>query len=267
MRLPNQRFRARLKRINQPIVWLILGAIASPTIFLAGCAGGSPSMSRISDFFTGSSATETPTPTATATPSATSTPATTSEAEEVNRHPGKKTARQARAASENSAASAKATANATKQAATAASEAGSDITLEANPAAGAGGTPAAGTGGGTPVSTPSLGSPAASVASATESTPTLSSPAADSPQSASDANPSKAAKLIADIDKIEQRIDRKNLSADDSQRDILAQKLLQEAKKALAERDNAAATSLATKASTLLAPLPKLAESASTLSK
>ncbi len=57
------------------------------------------------------------------------------------------------------------------------------------------------------------------------------------------------------------RIDRKNLSGDDSQRDILAQKLLQEANKALADRDSVAAISLATKASTLFEPLPKLADS------
>ena len=68
--------------------------------------------------------------------------------------------------------------------------------------------------------------------------------------------------MIQDIDKIEKRVDRTNLSADDSQRDILAQKLLQEARQALADRDTVAAMSLATKASTLLAPLPKLADSA-----
>ncbi len=71
----------------------------------------------------------------------------------------------------------------------------------------------------------------------------------------------KAAKLIRDVDRMEQRIDRKNLSGDDSQRDILAQKLLQEANKALADRDSVAAISLATKASTLFEPLPKLADS------
>jgi cell fate (sporulation/competence/biofilm development) regulator YlbF (YheA/YmcA/DUF963 family) len=71
----------------------------------------------------------------------------------------------------------------------------------------------------------------------------------------------KAAKLIQDVDKMQRRIDRKNLSGDDSQRDILAQKLLQQASKALADRDSVAAISLATKASTLFAPLPKLADS------
>lgn len=64
--------------------------------------------------------------------------------------------------------------------------------------------------------------------------------------------------MIADVDKIEKRIDRKNLSTDEAQREILAQRLLQGAKKALADRDNFAAISLASKASTLLAPLPKV---------
>jgi hypothetical protein len=71
----------------------------------------------------------------------------------------------------------------------------------------------------------------------------------------------KAAKLIRNVDAMDKRIDRKNLTADDSQRDVLAQKLLQEAKKALVDRDSVAATSLATKASTLFEPLPKLADS------
>jgi len=43
------------------------------------------------------------------------------------------------------------------------------------------------------------------------------------------------------------RIDRKNLSADDTQRDILAQKLLQQAMKTLADRDSVAAISLASR--------------------
>ena len=77
-----------------------------------------------------------------------------------------------------------------------------------------------------------------------------------------EANPEKAAKLVQDVDKVEKRVDRKSLNADDSQRDILAQRLLQEAKKALSEHDTVAALSLATKASTLLEPLPKIADSA-----
>ncbi len=83
----------------------------------------------------------------------------------------------------------------------------------------------------------------------------------DSSASSSDANPPKAATLIREVDGTERRVDRKNLSADDSQRDILAQRLIQEAKKSLADHDSVAAISLATKASTLLAPLPKLADS------
>jgi len=79
---------------------------------------------------------------------------------------------------------------------------------------------------------------------------------------AAEPTPTDPAKLIDDVDKLEKRIDRKNLSADEAQRDILAQRLLQGAKKALAERDNVAATSLASKASTLLAPLPKVSNSA-----
>jgi hypothetical protein len=91
----------------------------------------------------------------------------------------------------------------------------------------------------------------------------LSSPSLESSESAGDdADPAKAAKLIQDVDGIEKRVDRTNLSADDSQRDILAQKLLLEARESLAEHDSVAAMSLATKASTLLAPLPKVADSA-----
>jgi hypothetical protein len=98
--------------------------------------------------------------------------------------------------------------------------------------------------------------------SAVRSTPMLSSSALESSGAPAGGNPTGAAKLIQDVDKIEKHVDRKNLNADDSQRDILAQKLLQEAKRALAERDSVAAISLATKASTLLSPLPKLADAA-----
>jgi hypothetical protein len=81
--------------------------------------------------------------------------------------------------------------------------------------------------------------------------------------SSGDPNPANAAKLIDDVDKIEKRIDRNNLSADESHRDVLAQRLLEDAKRALADRDNVAAMSLATKASILLAPLPKIPTAAS----
>jgi len=193
-------------------------------------------MARVTDFFSSFSAAKSSTPTATPTPTTIPTPVATPEAEEIKGHPGRKTAKQA--------------ATPPKQAASVASQAkGSgptaNVSLEANPGATSAGTPA----------TPSVATSVANVAPAT------SSPALES--SGSPEDPTKAAKLIQDVDKIETRVDRKNLTADDSQRDILAQKLLQEAKKALAERDSAAALSLATKASTLLAPLPKLADSAS----
>jgi len=225
MRLPNQWSLALLKRVNQPIIRPILVALSLPLIFLAGCSGGTPSMARVTDFFSGSlSPAESPTPTATPTPTTVPTPVATPQAEKTTGHPRKKTARQAPTAS--------------KQAASVPNHAESpgpsaDVSLEANPGAGPAGTPA------------------------------LSSPALESSGSSADANPAKAVKLIQDVDRIEKRVDRKNLSADDSQRDILAQKLLQEAKKSLAERDSVAAISLATKASTLLESLPKLADSAS----
>ncbi len=160
------------------------------------------------------------------TPTAIPTPTTvpTPQAEETTGHPPKKTTQQAPTAS--------------KHAASVPNHAegsgpSADVSLEANPGAGPAGTPA------------------------------LSSPALESSGSSVEADPAKAVKLIQNVDRIEKRVDRKNLSADDSQRDILAQKLLQEAKKSLAERDGVAAISLATKASTLLESLPKLADSAS----
>jgi hypothetical protein len=108
-------------------------------------------------------------------------------------------------------------------------------------------------------SAPSSGN--ANAASVARTTPTLSSSALESSEPPGEANPARAANLIQAVDKVETRVDRKNLDADDSQRDILAQRLLQEAKKSLAEHDSVAAISLATKASTLLEPLPKLADS------
>jgi len=191
-------------------------------------------MARVTDFFSRLSPTESSTPTATPTPTTIPTPVATPEAEEIKGHPGRKTAKQA--------------ATSSKRAASLANQAersgpSANVSLEANRGVTPAGTPA----------TPSVTTSVANVAPAT------SSPALESSGSP---DPTKAAKLLQDVNKIETRVDRKNLTADDSQRDILAQKLLQEAKKALAERDNAAAMSLATKASTLLAPLPKLADSA-----
>jgi hypothetical protein len=280
MRLPNQPSLALLKRVNRPVIWLSLCIVSLPIISLAGCSGGAPSMARVTGFFRGSSPAEAPTPAPAISPNATETPAPAAPpvAEETTGHPGKKTAQQARAASENAAAASKAAANASaqaalasKQAATASKQAasvanrvggsgptGAEVSLEPNPGAMGAGTPAPAVA--IPASTPPGSASVASVAPA-PGTSTRSSPALES-SGTPDANPEKAAKLILDVDKVEKQIDRKNLSADDSQRDILAQKLLSEAKGALAERDSVAAISLATKASTLLAPLPKLADSA-----
>jgi hypothetical protein len=228
---------------------------------------------RVANFFGEVSAT--PTPTASPTPIAITSNIPTPAASETTGHPGRKTAKQARAASANAAAASKEAATASAAAAAASKQTASvanqiegsgrtntDVSLESNP----GGPPADASrssvsGRQTPSSTPSAAASRASFASVTRGTPPLSSSALESSGSAAEGNPEKAAKLIQDIDKIEKRVDRKNLSADDSQRDILAQKLVQEAKKALAEHDSVAAISLATKASTLLAPLPKLADS------
>src|SRR5271154_3927287 len=263
MHLPNQRFQALRKRANRSIVWLIAGLFSLPLIYLAGCADNStPSIGGITNLFSGS--TPTPTPTVTPTPTAAPTTSPTPIAGETTKRPSRKAARQALAASENAAAEA---AVAPKQAATASKQAASvanqvegtgpttaDVSLEANPGPTTAITPA----------TPEAATSVASLSRATPGagTPTLASPSLDSSQPSNDADPAKAAKMIQDIDRIEKRVDRTNLSADDSQRDILAQRLLQEAKKALADRDSVAAMSLATKASTLLAPLPKLADSA-----
>ena len=132
------------------------------------------------------------------------------------------------------------------------------VSLEASsPVPRSGSTPAAAiTMAAVPVTTP-----AARPTLSLESRATASASPPDA-ATAAEPSPTDAAKLIAEVDKIEKRIDRKNLSADEAQRDILARRLLQGAKKALAERDNVAALSLASKASTLLAPLPKVSSSA-----
>jgi hypothetical protein len=263
MRLPNQRSLARLKRFDWPVIWLAL-------IFLAGCASGTSGMTRVSDYFKGAS----PSPSPTAAPPLTATPAPAASpvASEPEGHPGKKTVKQARAASENAAVAAKEAANASAAAALASKQAASvanqiqgsgpsnaDVSLESNPAPAAASTPLGAVGNrATPASSPSL---TAADARDAKMTPTLSSPALESSGQPEESDPAKAAKLIQSVDRVEKRVDRKNLTADDSQRDILAQRLLQEANRALAGRDSVAAISLATKASTLLEPLPKLADS------
>jgi hypothetical protein len=271
MRLPNQRYLARLKRIDRLIIQRLGGIFLLALIFLAGCAGGT-SGTRFSNLFSGAS--PAPSPSVAQISTATPTPTPAAAAEEAPEHAGKKTAKQARAASENAAVASKEAANASAAAALASKQAASvanriegsgpsnaDVSLESNSAVTAEGTPASATGNrATAASSPSLRADA-SGASVTHSTPALSSPALDAPGATGESNPAKAAKLIQNVDAMDKRVDRKNLTADDSQRDILAQKLLQEAKKALADRDSVAAMSLATKASTLFEPLPKLANS------
>src|SRR5271154_3401080 len=282
MHLPNQWFPALHKRFNRLAFRQLACALSLSLVVFAfafdGCAGGTSGRSGISNFFGGASVTPTATVTPTPTPVAVATPV----AAETTGHPTKRTARQARAASENAAAASKAAATAaaaaaqaSKQAATASKQAASvansidgkgptnaDVSLE-NSSGPAGGIPAAAVSlGGTPAASPSApDSGNANVATVARTTPTLTSSALESSEPPGEPNPPRAAKLIQDLDKVETRVDRKNLDADDSQRDILAQRLLQEAKKSLADHDSVAAISLATKASTLLEPLPKLADS------
>jgi hypothetical protein len=269
MRLPNQRYLARLKRIDRLLIRRIAGVFLLTLVFIAGCAGGTPGTTRFPNLFGGAS--PEPSPSVAQIPAATTTPTAAPEAEEAPEHAGKKTAKQARAASENAAVASKEAANASaaaalasKQAASVASRIGgagsssADVSLESNPATTTETAPISATNNrARPASSPSLTADASG--SVTHSTPRLSSPALDAPGATGESNPAKAAKLIQNVDAMDKRVDRKNLTADDSQRDILAQKLLQEAKKALADRDSVAAMSLATKASTLFEPLPKLA--------
>lgn len=70
----------------------------------------------------------------------------------------------------------------------------------------------------------------------------------------------KAERMIREVTRIAKQIDLKNLSANDSKRYVLAEKLIGNAEKTRADHDFAAAASLANKASDLLAPLPRLAE-------
>jgi hypothetical protein len=273
MRLPNQRCPARLKRIDRRSIRQLAHVLSLALIFLAGCAGGTSGSSWFSNLLSGAS--PSPSPNIASTPTETPTPLASPVAEETPGRAGKKTAKQARAASENAAIASKEAANASAAAALASKQAASvanriegsgpsnpDVSLESNPGTGTVSAPVEAIGNrATPASSPSLAMADPSAAG-TRTTPSVSTPALESPGASDDSSSAKAAKLIHDVDKMARRIDRKNLSADDSQRDILAQKLLQEANKALADRDTVAAVSLATKASTLFEPLPKLADSA-----
>src|ERR1700689_3411097 len=115
MHLPNQSFPAPHKRIN----WLEFRQLAcalslSLIVFaFAGCAGETSGTSGITNLFGGASATPTATVTPTPPPEAIATPV----AAETTGHPTKRTARQARAASENAAAASKAAATAAAAAA------------------------------------------------------------------------------------------------------------------------------------------------------
>src|SRR5579863_808190 len=178
MRLPNQRYPARPKRINLPIRQFA-GVLLLALISVAGCTPGS---TRFSDLFRGAS----PTPSASVAeiPTATPTPTAAPAAEEAPAHTSKKVARQARAASENAAAASREAANASAAAALASKQAASvanriegsgpsnaDVSLESNSAATAGGSPVSATGNrATPASSPSL-KPDASASSVAHSTP------------------------------------------------------------------------------------------------
>ena len=271
MRLPNQRSLARLKRVDRQSIRQLFLVLSLSLIFLAGCAAGTSGSSWFSNVFSGAS--PTPSPTIAPAPTETPTPAASPVAEEAPGRASKKNAKQARAASENAAIASREAANASAAAATASKQAASvanriegsgpsnsDVSLESNPGATAPGATVGAVGNhATPASNPSLAMSDPIGAPGARTTPSVSTPALESPGQSGDS--AKAAKLIQDVDKMARRIDRKNLTGDDSQRDILAQKLLQEANKAFADRDSVAAISLATKASTLFEPLPKLAES------
>jgi hypothetical protein len=234
-----------------------------------GCANGPSHMPTVASLF--GNASPSPVPIASATATAAPVAAASPLAAEPKGHAGKKTGGQARAASENAATASRDAANASAAAALASKQAASvanqiegkgpsnnDISLETDPGPAPTATPR-------PFGKATLDAPASAGTSGmalaynAHASPAVSTSALESSGSSAEGDPATAAKLIQDIDKIVKRVDRKNLSADDTQRDMLAQKLLQEAKRALAEGDNVAATSLATKASTLLAPLPKLA--------
>jgi len=273
MHPPIRRFPApRRGNILRPALWLLVFLFSAPVMLFLGCAGGSSSLRQLFGATPAESPSEQSTSTETATPSSTPTPVPSSSQSHPHKKSGKDAHLAVEKASEASESAAEASAKAmqaskqAKQAADAATKAEAEggapssksvVSLEASPPPSSGSTPAAAitiaaVSASTPAARPSLSLEGGATAAA--SLP----PAAI----ATEPSPTDAAKLIADVVKIEKRIDRKNLSADETQRDILAQRLLQGAKKALADRDNVAAISLASKASTLLAPLPKIPSTA-----
>jgi len=273
-RLPHRRPLASLKQIGRAAIHQTPGvfSLSLISIFLAGCAGGTSGTSGVANFFGAKS----PPPESTAAVAASPAPASSASpvAQRTTGRTAKKTVQQARAASENAAAASKEAAIASATAAKASKQAASvanqidghgptnaDVSLENNPSASAQDSPAFAAGTRATVSSSAVIPSIDTVASAARATAAVNPPTLDAPVIPDQGDPAKASRLIQDVDRIERRIDRNRLSADDLQRDLMAQKLIAEAKEALAERDSVAATSLATKASTLLAPLPRLADS------
>jgi hypothetical protein len=264
---PNHQCPALHKARARPALWLLLFLFSAPSILFLGCAGAT---SGVGQFF-GSSSTatqpENPVPAPTAAVASAPASTATSGQSTTNRKSASEVhiaVEKASQASETAAEASQKALQASKQARQAAYAASraegnpgsgkSIVTLEApgpasrstpGDALASDGVPAP-----TPAARPKSTADLATVSTATASLPLVAS--------SGESNPVDAEKLIDDLDKTEKRIDRNNLSADESQRDILAQRLLQDAKKALADRDNIAAMSLATKASILLAPLPKV---------
>lgn len=273
MHPPSRRYPALLRSTFRPALWLLFFLCSAPLLLLLGCAGITSSIGQFFGSTSGTPAAESPavTPTETATPSPTPTPtvlqprAHKKSAKEVHiavekASQASETAAEASAKALKASKQARQAADAASRAEGEASEPGagsgkSVVSLEASPVPSLSSTPgAAVTIGGAPGATPGA-APKGTPGLESGSTATASLRAI---ASSDEPNPANAAKLIDDVDKTEKRVDRNNLSADESERDILAQRLLQSAKKAFADRDNVAATSLATKASTLLAPLPKI---------
>jgi len=265
---PNHQFPALPKAPFRHASWLLLILFSTPTIFFSGCAG---STSGVGQFFSSSSTatpSESPAPASTAAAASAPTASATAGQPGTNRKSSSEAhiaAEKASQASETAAEASQKALQASKQARQAAyaasraeGSAGSGksiVTLETSGPASRSTPGDALAPDGVPAPTPaprpkSTADLKTVVSSATASLPVVAS--------SGESSPVNAEKLIDDLDKTEKRIDRNNLSADETQRDILAQRLLQDAKKALADHDNIAATSLATKASILLAPLPKV---------
>lgn len=272
MHPPNRLFPAPRRAALKLASWLRLLLFSAPLMLFLGCAGETSSVRQFFGMSSEEPSPQTAISTETATPAANPTPVASESQQRAHKKSGRdvhvaveKASQASESAAEASAKAAQASKQA-KQAAEAASRAEgpgatSDKSIvslepspvpafattpgsEVTPGEASAATPAAG-----PKSTPGLGS----VTVATASLPAVAT--------SGEPNPTNAAKWINDLDKLEKRVDRNNLSADESQRDILAQRLLQSAKKALADHDNVAAMGLATKASTLLAPLPKISAS------